>query len=73
MYLIDLDENPYELVSCPDGRSLPACSNLYHNKSYKNVREKLEAIFAQARPKIPLVFRATSFVVATLVMRKKLI
>ena len=44
MYLIDLDLNPYERTTCPDGGNHPACSNLYHHEAYADVREELEAI-----------------------------
>lgn len=44
MYLIDLDQNPYERTTCPDGGNHAACSNLYHHDAYADVREELEAI-----------------------------
>lgn len=50
MYLIDIEENPREVTSCPEGMTgHVSCSNLYYNDSYAGVREELSAIFSKVK------------------------
>ena len=59
MFLFDLEKNPYERTSCPDGGNHAACSNLYHHAAYSDVREELEAIMETVSCGVSGASRAT--------------